>query len=411
VYLATTRSGKPGVADRARVPLRSAMTATVLALGTVSLLTDVSTEMVTAILPAYVVLDLHLSVVQYGMVDGLYVGVTALTRLLGGWSADRLRARKAVAGAGYGLGVLAKLGLLGASGAGGIGAALAADRIGKGLRTAPRDALITLSAPSAALGRAFGVHRAMDACGAFLGPLVAIAVLAAANEAFDAVFVVSMCVALLGLAVLLLFVRDDRGDRAAARAAGFRQALGLVRRKDFRHVLYAGMLLGLVTVGDGLVYLLLQRWQNLPVLWFPLFAVLQNLGYLVLATPLGWLADRVGRRRVVLGGHVALVAVYVLLATQSGGWPAVALTLVLYGAFYAATDGVLMATAGPLLPEALRTAGLSVLQTGQAVAYAVSSVLFGLGWALLGPGTVTWVAAAGVVVALPGAALWLRGKP
>jgi MFS family permease len=362
----------------------------VWALGLVSLVTDVSAEMVTAVLPAYLVIGLSLSVAQYGLMDGLYAGVTALTRLLGGYTADRWRARKYVAGAGYGLSAVAKLGLLAAGGSAlGIGAAIAADRIGKGVRTAPRDALITASAEPSALGRAFGVHRSLDSVGAFIGPLVALGVLAATGQAFDSVLVTSLCVAVLGVVLFGLFVRDDRPVLAVA-APPF----GLLRDRRFRRLTYAAALLGLVTVGDGFVYLIVQRWQGLPVLWFPLLAVGTNIAFLVFAMPFGALADRYGRWRVVIGGHV--------------GWLTVIVILALYGAFYAAVDGVLMAVAGPLLPPSQRTTGLALLQTGQALAYLVSSVAFGLLWQFSSAALACVIAAAGVLIALPLAAWWLR---
>ena len=199
----------------------SAVGANVFALGAVSLVTDVSSEMVTAVLPVYLVLGLHLGPAAYGLVDGLYTGATALLRIVGGYVADRVRRRKVVAGAGYALSAVAKLGLLAAgASAAAIGAVITVDRTGKGLRTAPRDALITLSAPEPLLGRAFGVHRAMDSAGAFAGPLVALAVLAAVGAAdpaaFDAVFVVSFCTAAIGVLLLVLFVRDHRTPEAAA---------------------------------------------------------------------------------------------------------------------------------------------------------------------------------------------------
>jgi MFS family permease len=393
---------------RTKGALRRAVGPNVLALGLVSLVTDVSSEMVTAVLPAYLVIGLSLSIAQYGLMDGLYTGVTAVTRLIGGYTADRWRVRKAVAGTGYALSAVAKIGLLAAGGSAlGIGAAIAADRIGKGVRTAPRDALITLSTEPAALGRAFGVHRTLDSVGAFLGPLVALAVLAGTGQAYDAIFVVSLCVAVLGVVLLMLFVRD-RSEARPTEPPRLRAAVRLLRDPRIRRLAYAAILLGLVTVGDGFVYLLIQRWQGLPVLWFPLLAVGTNVAYLLLATPLGALADRYGRWRVVVGGHVALLAVYLLLAFQSGGWIAAVLVLVLYGAFYAAVDGVLMAAAGPLLPARLRTTGLALLQTCQALAYLVSSVVFGLVWQSFGPGQAGLLAAVGVIVALPVAAVWLR---
>ncbi len=362
----------------------------VVALGAVSMVTDISAEMVTAVLPVYLVLGLHLTPVAYGLVDGLYTGATALLRLVGGYIADRVRTRKAVAGVGYGLSAVTKLGLLLVGGSlTAIGAMITLDRAGKGLRTAPRDALITLSAPQDMLGRAFGVHRAMDSLGAFAGPLVALAVLAAVGsgvttEGFDAVFVTSFCFALLGVALLVLFVKDRRGERPKANTVSPKAALALLADRRVRKVMIIAAVIGLSTIGDGFVYLLLQRREDIAIGWFPLLAVGTNLAYLALAAPFGALADRFGRLPVVVGGYVALLAVYVLVFGPFGGVPVIVVTLALYGTFYAATDGVLIALAGPVLPEALRTTGIALIQTTQAVAYFVSSVAFGLVWASWG---------------------------
>jgi MFS family permease len=380
----------------------------VLALGAVSMVTDVSSEMVAAILPLYLAIGLGLGPAVYGLVDGLYTGATALLRLVGGYVADRVRRRKLVAGVGYSLSAVAKVGLLAAgTSVPAIGAAIIADRAGKGLRTAPRDALITLSTSDGDLGSAFGVHRAMDSAGAFAGPLLALAVLAASGQAFDAVFVTSFCVAAVGVLLLVLFVRDRRDTRPAVPTASPRAATALLRLGPVRLLVLGAVLLGLSTIGDGFVYLLLQRRENLAVGWFPLLAVGTSLTYLLLAMPLGVLADRVGRTRVYLGGYAALVAVYLLLASSWGGPAALVVVLVLYGGFYAATDGVLMALAGPLLPPALRTTGLALVQSGQAVAYLVSSVLFGLAWQWWGAGGAIRAAVVAAVLTLGGSGLLL----
>jgi MFS family permease len=404
MYLASVdRIVRSASADRTR-----RVAGNVLALGAVSMVTDISSEMVAAILPLYLAIGLGLGPAVYGLVDGLYTGATALLRLVGGYVADRVRQRKLVAVAGYSLSAVAKIGLLAAgTSVPAIGAAIIADRAGKGLRTAPRDALITLSTPDGDLGRAFGVHRAMDSAGAFAGPLLALAVLAASGQAFDAVFVTSFCVATVGVLLLVLFVRDRRGPRPAVRTVSPRAATALLRLGPVRLLVLGAVLLGISTIGDGFVYLLLQRRENLAVGWFPLLAVGTSLAYLLLAMPLGVLADRIGRTKVFLGGYAALVAVYLLLASPWGGLPALILVLVLYGGFYAATDGVLMALAGPLLPPALRTTGLALVQSGQAVAYLISSVLFGLAWQWWGAGGAIRAAVVAAAVTLAGSGLLL----
>ncbi|WLS45253.1 MFS transporter [Micromonospora profundi] len=407
MYLSTVSrpvTDPPGTGPRRR---RFALVSgNVVALGTVSLITDVSAEMVAAVLPLYLVLGLQLSPVAFGVLDGVHTGATALLRIVGGFAADRFRRRKLIAGVGYTLSAVAKLGLLLAGRSiPAIGAVIAVDRLGKGVRSAPRDALITLSTPPEALGRAFGVHRAMDSVGAFLGPLAAFAVLLVVGQSYDAVFVTSFCVAALAVVVLVLFVRErptsEARDDPDEPKVSVREAAGLLRSRPARRLVLAAALLGLSTIGDGFVYLLLQRREDLGLRWFPLLAVGTSLAYLVLAAPLGVLADRIGRLPVVIGGYTALGLTYLLLSGPIDGWPLIALTLALYGAFYAATDGVLIALAGPVLPARLRTTGIALVQTGQALAYLVSSVLFGLAWQAWGPQNAlraAAVAVAGVLV-------------
>ncbi|MFF3646035.1 MFS transporter [Streptomyces sp. NPDC002564] len=437
MYLAST--GAVGAGDPAAgAPERSGarrgrVAGPVLALGAVSLVTDISSEMVTAVLPLYFVLQLGLSPLQFGFLDGLYNGVTALVRLAGGYAADRGGRHKLVAGGGYALSALSRLGLLLAGGAtAGIGAALAADRVGKGVRTAPRDALISLSSPPDALGRAFGVHRAMDTTGALLGPLAAFALLWATADAYDAVFVVSFCFGLLGVLLLVAFVPGhlDAGPRTSARQhtgpgqrhrtraaaadpghrrrPGAATALGLLRVPAFRRVLLAAALLGAATIGDAFLYLLLQRRLDFAVSWFPLLPLGSAAVYLLLAVPAGRLADRTGRRVPFLAGHVALLGGYLLLLSPADGPPLLIGVLLLLGIFYAATDGVLMALVAPVVAAERRASGMAVLQTGQALARLVAAAGFGAAWTLWGVRPALTCASLALAVALAGAAALLR---
>ncbi|MGA4848222.1 MFS transporter [Streptomyces sp. G5(2025)] len=413
MYLATTDAvAKVSEKPNASEARRGRVAGPVLALGAVSLVTDISSEMITAVLPLYFVLQLGLSPLQFGFLDGLYNGVTALVRLVGGYAADRGGRHKLVAGSGYALSALSRLGLLLAGGAtAGIGAALAADRVGKGVRTAPRDALISLSGPPDTLGRAFGVHRAMDTTGALLGPLAAFALLWATADAYDAVFVVSFCFGLLGVLMLVAFVPGHREqvtpkppDPPATPPV---KALDLLRVPAFRRVLYAASLLGAATIGDAFLYLLLQRRLDFAVSWFPLLPLGAAAVYLLLAVPAGRLADRVGRRVPFLAGHLALLGGYVLLLAPTDGRPLLIGVLLLLGVFYAATDGVLMALAAPFVPSERRAGGMAVLQTGQALARLVAAAGFGAAWTLWGVGPALTCAVVALAVALTGAAVLL----
>ncbi|WP_208901236.1 MFS transporter [Streptomyces incarnatus] len=389
MYVADSRAGTPASADGAVRPpagrRRAAVGPVVLALGTVSLVTDVSSEMVTAVLPLYLVSGLGLSPLGFGLLDGVYNGFSAVVRLVGGHLADRGGGRhKWVAGFGYAVSALCKPLLLVAHSLTPIGLVLAADRTGKGLRTAPRDALISLSSTPQARGRAFGVHRAMDTAGALLGPLVAFLILRATVDGYDAVFTVSFCVAVLGVVVLVLFVPGGRGGVVVQERPSLRGAVGLLRRRGLRRIAVCALLLGLATVSDSFVYLLLQRRLGVPDRWFALLPLGTAASFLLLAVPLGRLADRAGRWAVFVGGHGGLLVAYGLLLTAWHGRALPYVVLALHGAFYAATDGVLMAAASEGVPQALRSSGLALVQTGQALARFACSLLFGAAWTLWG---------------------------
>jgi MFS family permease len=433
----------------------------VLVLGTVSLITDVSSEMVTAVLPLYLVTTLGFSPLGFGTLDGVYNGVSALVQLTGGHLADRVRGHKLLAGLGYGLSAVCKPLLLIAGSLGTLGAVLALERTGKGLRTAPRDAMISLSTPADVQGRAFGVHRAMDTTGAMLGPLAAFLILRAAADGYDAVFGVSACVAALGVLVLVLFVpgrRDGAGAgvtagrrsgpagtaagaagttadpagtvAAGARVAGdvttgeageaggnglagvrsetpaggggkppvrLREAVGLLRLPRLRALAGCAALLGLTTVSDAFVYLLLQRRAGVGEQWFALLPLGTAVVFLLLAVPLGALADRIGRRTVFLAGHAGLLIAYGLLLWAPATPVLAPVVLALHGTFYAATDGVLPAAVAGLVPAQLRATGLAVVGTSQALARFCCSLAFGAAWTVWGDGPALAGAAIGLL--------------
>ncbi|MGQ5637582.1 MULTISPECIES: MFS transporter [unclassified Streptomyces] len=462
MYL-TDRSAppKPGTAAGRRRGPGPKIAPVVLVLGTVSLITDVSSEMVTAVLPLYLVTTLGFSPLGFGTLDGVYNGVSALVQLTGGHLADRVRGHKLLAGLGYGLSAVCKPLLLIAGSLGTLGAVLALERTGKGLRTAPRDAMISLSTPADVQGRAFGVHRAMDTTGAMLGPLAAFLILRAAADGYDAVFGVSACVAALGVLVLVLFVpgrRDGAGAgvaagrrpgpagtaagasgtavdppgmaaaaagttagpagavAAGARVAGdvtmgeagggdpvgvqsetpagggakppvrLREAVGLLRLPRLRALAGCAALLGLTTVSDAFVYLLLQRRAGVGEQWFTLLPLGTAVVFLLLAVPLGALADRIGRRTVFLAGHAGLLTAYGLLLWAPATPVLAPAVLALHGIFYAATDGVLPAAVAGLVPAQLRATGLAVVGTSQALARFCCSLAFGAAWTVWGDG-------------------------
>jgi MFS family permease len=392
---------------RVRVPRNVVM------LGLVSLLTDVSSEMVATVLPLYLVFSLGASPLAFGAIDGAYRGAAALVQVASGFASDRWRRPKEVAGLGYGLSAVGKVALVAAGNTiGGIGAIIAVDRIGKGIRTAPRDALISLSSAKDRLATSFGVHRAMDSAGAMLGPLLAFGILLVAPARFDAVFVVSTLFAILGLAVLVLNVqgKPDRAPRDE-KASSFRAALRLVVEPRFAPLLIAAAGLSVASVSDAMIYVGLQRTIDFDPALFPLLYVMTAIAFMGLAIPVGQLADRIGKVPVLLGGQALLFVAYGVLMMSSVGYLALAVCLLALGGYFAATEGVLTALAGALLPEKMQASGIGLLITVVSLGRLLSSVLFGALWFAIGLQSAVVIFAAALALAMAvGAPLLLRAQ-
>ncbi|MFQ4147481.1 MFS transporter [Arthrobacter sp. LAPM80] len=390
----------------------------IISLGIVSMLTDISSESVAAVLPLYITGVLGLSMVAYGFLDGIHQGISAIVRIGAGWTADHGDRHKAIAVLGYGLSAVTRGWLLFATGFGAISAVIAVDRIGKGIRTAPRDAMITEVAQPDHLARSFGVHRMLDTVGATIGPLLAFSVLLLIPNGYHTIFVVSLAFGVLGLAVLGLLVPGRRQrvlekysvEKTAARAvprtpSAWRE---LNNPKMRRLLLLAGML-GLVTIGDGFIYLVLQSRAAFAATWFPLLYVGTNVAYLMLAVPLGRVADRWGRMRIFVAGHGALLAAYLCAALPATGALFTIGALLLLGVFYAATDGVLAAMAGQFSPEASKASGIAAAQTVVAASRFFASVGFGTLWFMLGREHAIIVAALALAGALAASVVLARG--
>lgn len=399
------RKGSPE--GRSRIATR--VSSTVIAMGVVSMLTDISSESVSAVLPLYITAAMGMSTVAYGFIDGIYQGVSAVVRIGGGWAADRTDQPKWVAFLGYGVSAIARIWLLFATGFGAVASVIAADRIGKGIRTAPRDALITASSQPDNLGRSFGVHRMLDTVGAAIGPLLAFVILAVLPNGYSTIFVVSLAFAVIGVLVLGIIVPNTR----PATQAGREHTRRLFQLRDLAlpgmpRLLAAAGVLGLLTVGDGFIYLVLQARSSFAAEWFPLLYVGTNVAFLACAIPLGRAADRLGRGRIFLLGHLALLACYLLATVPVGGVAITLGCLALLGVFYAATDGVLSALTAQLTPPESAASGLAATQTVVAVARLIASTGFGVLWFAVGRSPAMFLVSAALVVAIPLIAVLLR---
>jgi MFS family permease len=394
---------KSGSTSTLSPPRAMAVSPTVWKLGYTSFFTDVSSEMVTSILPLYFIIHLHFSPLQFGVLDGIYQGAAvALLSLASGIYADRVRRQKEVATAGYALSAVCKVALLAAGNAWPVVAGiLALDRVGKGIRTAPRDAMISLCSRRDKLATAFAVHRGLDAAGAVVGPLAAYLLLRLVPGAFDLVLVASACIALVGLGVIGLLV--EKPDVVAAvdrKMPSFRLSFGLWRQPRFRAIVIAGGALSVATASDGFIYLLIQRNTNSSASILPLLAFLTALFYVLFSIPAGRLADQWGRKKIFLGGYAMVVLIYGILLSPGLGSGAQFAAVGLFGAYYAATDGVLAAMASTTLAPELRTSGLALMNTATSLSRLLSSVLFGWAWASGSMQTSVWGFLFGLLAAI-----------
>lgn len=390
--------------------------ANVWGLGVTSLLTDISSEMIVSVLPAYLVLTAGFAPLLLGVATGLHEGGPLLVTWLGGWAADRSGRRKLTAVCGYALSAVCRLGwfilpariLPGPPGraVSELALLIVSDRMGKAIRTAPRDALISLSVRPAQLATAFGVHRALDAAGAAAGPILAFTLLWHFPRRFDIVFFASFIAAVLGVLALLLLVReqqqpDAHDTRASARGTThvWSEAWRVFSDPALRRVIVLAAGFGLVTINDAFVYVLLMQRSPAHTHWIPLLYAGTATAFLLLAVPIGALADRTSRQRVFVAGHAPLLLAYAIVLSGAPAWPANAiLCVLLLGGYYASTDGVLASLAGSLLPAQVRSMGLAWVDTAVSLARLCSSMLFGLLWTHASARTAVLTFAAGLVI-------------
>jgi predicted MFS family arabinose efflux permease len=221
-----------------------------------------------------------------------------------------------------------------------------------------------------------------------LGPLIAFGLLMLIPLGFTTVFMVSFLIALIGLAILVLFVRPQRVEGSAQTAEpatpSLREAFGLVKLPHYRGLIIAAGALSVMTVSDAFIFLALRDELNLSTSLFPLLYVGSSAIFMVLASPVGRLADRVGRGRVLFAGYFLLLLVYLSLLGPLGGWPLLVVALGCLGAYYAATEGVLMAMGSAVIPDEVRGSGLALLGTAANLGKFLASMVFGLLWTLFG---------------------------
>lgn len=380
----------------ATVPFLSGITRNVFVAGIVSLLTDVSSEMIYPVLPLFLANVLGVGAVTIGLIEGIAESTASILKVGSGYLSDRAGKRKPLMMIGYGASNLIKP-LLGLTTSWQQVLAIRfADRVGKGIRGAPRDALIADSTSMERRGKAFGFHRSLDTIGAVIGPVAAFAILAAFNEDYRFVFWLSAIPGVLSTLVLVLFLKEKRRLRSevASLKLGFRD-LG-------REFLVFSLIATLFTLGNSSDAFLVLRSQDLglAVALVPLAYLTFNVTHAILATPLGSLSDRVDRRKVIIAGYLVFAVVYTGFAFIPVAWGVWAL-FALYGAYYSLTEGVQRAFVADIVPSGLRGSAMGTFNALVGITALPASIVGGALWQFISPSaTFVYGAAFAVLAAL-----------
>jgi MFS family permease len=380
-------------------------------LGLVSMFMDVSSEMIHALLPLYLVTVLGASTLTVGIIEGIAEATASITKIFSGALSDYLGKRKWLATAGYGLAAFTKPVFPLASSIGWLVAARFVDRLGKGIRGAPRDALIADLTPAGLRGNAFGLRQSLDTIGAVLGPLLAIVGMAAFANNFTAVFWMAVIPAFVSVAIIVFGVSEPD------RPPGLRKVRAPLSRAELARLSRVyWMIVGVAaifTLARFSEAFLLLRAQSvgLPMAVVPMVLVVMNIVYTLTAWPAGALSDRIGRYGVVTVGFALLVLADLALAI-GGGIAVVMFGVVLWGLHMGLTQGLLSALVADSAPDELRGTAFGMFNLVSGVAMLAASVTAGALWDIAGPAGTFLAGAAFTAIAL--AALpfvrWWAGK-
>ncbi|MBS0307793.1 MAG: MFS transporter [Proteobacteria bacterium] len=375
------------------------MPRTIWLLGLVSLLMDMSSEMIHSLLPVFLTVAMGASATTVGIIEGVAEATALLVKIFSGVISDRVGKRKFLVVLGYGLAACSKPFFALASSTGLVFAARFVDRIGKGIRGAPRDALIADIAPPAIRGAAFGLRQSLDTIGAFLGPLIAMGLMLWLADDFRTVFWIAAIPAFLALALLLFGLREpDAAPRPSKHAFPISRAALKRLPAVYWWVTGMGAMLTLARFSEA--FLVLRAHQDgLSVALVPLVLVFMNVVYSALAYPFGKLADRLDRGLLLALGIVPLIAADLLLA-HSNHLTWLAVSLLLWGVHLAATQGLLSAMVADAAPAELRGTAFGLFNLASGLAMLIASVVAGLLWDRVGAAATFYAGAGFAALAL-----------
>ena len=359
-------------------------------LGFVSLLMDISSEMIHALLPLFMVGTLGMGVALVGLLEGLAEATALILKVCSGVISDWFGRRKPLAVLGYGLGAATKPLFALATGPGLIFTARLLDRVGKGIRGAPRDALVADIAPPEQRGAAFGLRQSLDTVGAFVGPLLAVALMLLWANDFRAVFAVAVVPALLAVLLLMVGVREPARPAGAARSNPISRANLKRLPRAYWWVVGVGAVFTLARFSEAFLVLRAEQ-LGMALALVPLVMVAMNVVYSLTAYPFGKLSDRVSHHGLLLAGLSVLVAADVVLAVSTH-WLGLLLGVAVWGVHMGMTQGLLAAMVAAQAPADLRGTAFGFFNLVSGVALLAASVLAGLLWQYLGP---AWTFGAG----------------
>lgn len=377
-------------------PRATTLSRTIWTLGLVSMFMDISSEIVHALLPLFLTVTLGASVALVGVIDGIAEATASISKVFSGYLSDRIGRRKPLILLGYGLSALTKpLFALAASPFPVLGARFV-DRIGKGLRDAPRDALVADVTSPEIRGRAYGLRQALDTVGAFAGPLAAIGLMAIFADNMRAVFWVAVIPGVIAVLLVLFGIKGDRRDPAPSEARVPLRFADL-RKLDprFWAVVAIGVMFTLARFSEAFL-VLRANGNGLPLVLAPLVFVAMNLVYSLGAYPAGALADAGGPLRPLFWGLACLVGADAFLAFGAG-LPGTFAGIALWGAHLALTQGLLAKLVAEMAPEELRGSAFGIFYLATGIALLAASVLAGLLWDHIGP-SATFIASGGFAV-------------
>lgn len=378
-------------------------------LGFVSLLMDVSSEMIHSLLPLFMVTTLGAGTIAVGLVEGLAESLALVVKIFSGTLSDYLGKRKALVVIGYGLGALTKPLFAVAPDIGFLLTARLVDRVGKGIRGAPRDALLADIAPAQLRGAAFGLRQSLDTVGAFLGPLLAVGLMLLWADDFRAVFWVAVVPGMTAVA-LLLFGLQEPASRQATQGTNPISRINLRRLEPaYWWVVGIGFVFTLARFSEAFLVLRAQQ-CGIPVALIPLVMVAMNAVYASTAYPFGRLSDRMSHKKLLTGGLMVLIAADLVLAVHNH-WSTVLAGVALWGIHMGMTQGLLATMVADTAPVDLRGTAYGCFNLACGLSLLIASVVAGVLWDQIGAAATFYTGALLSGITIAGIAMYpLTGK-